>query len=131
MPTPSARLVHGNLPEDITLLDEPDMLVQSLTVTPAREKSEYKGANRCVQGIEYLNPTLSFQFEAYVSDRTGLCDQHPGTAVADLANFAAARFGFDPTDGIMVFEDPSSVQNLQNPETINFTVVHYPFVSAA
>lgn len=130
MPTPAARIVHGNLPEDISLLDEADMLVQSLTITPAREKNEYKGANRCVQGVEYLNPTISFAFEAFISERTGLCDQHPGTAVSELANFAAARFGFDPSDGVMVFEDPSTVQNLQDPETISFTVVQYPFVTA-
>jgi hypothetical protein len=130
MPTPAARIVHGNLPNDVSLLDEPDMLVQSLTITPSREKKEYKGANGAVQGLEYKNPLMSFAFESYISERTGLCDQHPGTTVATLTNFAAARFGFDPTDGIMVFEDPSTTQNLEDPETISFTIVHYPFVEA-
>lgn len=124
-----ARIVHGNLPEDISLLDEPDMLVQSFTYTPAREKNEYKGANRAVQGIEYLNPIATCAFEAYVSERTGLCDQHPGTAVADLVNYAAARSGFDPSVGTMVYEDPSYTSNLTNPETLTFNVVHYPFVT--
>jgi len=129
MPTPSALLTHGNIPTDINLLDEPNMLVQSLTITPGREKKEYKGANRAVQGLEYSNPTLSFAFEAYISNYTGLCDQHPGTTVASLLNFASARFGFDPADGLMVFEDPSTRHGLEDPEMINFTVFHYPFVS--
>ncbi len=129
MPTPDARIVQGNLPADISLVDEPNMLVQSLTITPSREKKEYKGANKAIQGIEYVNPLITFAFEAYISDYTGLCDQHPGTTVASLTNFAAARFGFDPSDGIMVFEDPSTTQNLEDPETITFSVVQYPFVT--
>lgn len=130
MPTPTALITHGAIPEDITLLDEPDMLVQSLTVTPAREEKTYKGANRAVQGIEYTNPTITFAFEAYISERTGLCDTHPGTAVTSLLNFDAARFGFDPADGVMVYKDPSTTQDLENPETINFTVQQFPFVTA-
>ena len=106
------------------------MLIQSLTITPAREKKEYKGANRAIAGLEYLNPTLTFAFEAFVSERTGLCDTHPGTAVVSLANFAATRFGFDPAVGTLVFEDPSATQNLTDSESINFTVAHYPFVTA-
>lgn len=130
MPTPDASIVHGNLPTDISLLDEPDMLVQSLTTTPGREERTYKGANKAIQGIEYTNPTISFAFEAYISERTGLCDQHPGTTVTGLLNFAAARFGFDPADGILVFKDPSATANLENPETISFTVTQFPFVTA-
>lgn len=130
MPTPTALITHGNIPSDITLLDEPDMLVQSLTVTPTRTKKEYRGANRATQGIEFTDPKMSFAFEAYVSERTGLCDQHPGTVVTELLNFAGGRYGFAPADGVMIFEDPSSTQNLQDPETISFTVWHYPFVEA-
>lgn len=107
------------------------MLVQSMTTTPSREKKEYKGALRCVQGVEYVNPLLTFSFEAYISTRAGICNQHPGTAVTSLLNFDAARFGFDPADGVLIFEDPSTTQNLENPETISFKVVHYPFVGGA
>jgi hypothetical protein len=125
-----ARIVHGNLPADIGLLDEPDMLVQSLTINPTREKKEYKGANRAVGGVEYLNPMISFVFNAYISERTGLCDTHPGTVVTELLNYADARFGFDPAEGLMVYEDPSTTQDLNNPETITFSVFQYPFISA-
>lgn len=130
MPTPAEIITHGNIPTDITLEDEPNMLVQSMVTTPARTKKEYRGANRATQGIEYTDPKLTFQIEAYVSTRAGLCDTHPGTEVASLTNFASARFGFDPADGIMVYEDPSSRENLENPEMITFSVVHYPFITA-
>lgn len=130
MPTPAALITHGAIPADITLIDEPNMLVQSLTITPAREEKTYKGANRAIQGIEYTNPTISFSFEAFISDRLGLCDTHPGTAVTSLLNFDAARFGFDPADGVMVFKDPSTKQDLENPETISFVVQQFPFVTA-
>ena len=124
------RIVHGNLPDLSDFTDEPNMLVQSLTVTPARTKTAYKGANRCVQGLEYTDPICTFAFDAYVSTRAGLSDTHPGTEVSELANFEAARFGFDPADGIMVYEDPSSTCTLDAPETVKFNVVHYPFVTA-
>lgn len=124
------RIVQGNLPDLSDFTDEPNMLVQSLTFTASRTKNAYKGANRCTQGIEYTDPIGTFAFEAFVSERAGLCDTHPGTAVAELANFEAARFGFDPADGIMVYEDPSSTCTLDAPETVKFNVVHYPFVTA-
>ena len=124
-----ARIVHGNLPADIGLLDEPDMLVQSLTINPSREKKEYKGANRAIGGVEYLNPTISFVFNAFISERVNLCNAHPGTVVTDLLNYDSVRFGFDPAEGIMIYEDPSTTQDLNNPETITFSVFQYPFIS--
>jgi hypothetical protein len=130
MPAVDPRIVYGTLPADSEILDEPDLLVQSLTTTPAREKKAYKGGNRATQGLEYIDPILSFSFDAIVSERTGLADQHPGTEVTELANFAGSRFGFDPADGIMIFEDPSCEQNTTDPEMVKFTVVHYPFVEA-
>ena len=127
----TARIVHGQLPADISLIDEPNMLVQSYTFTPARTKNEYRGANRCVKGVEYLDPIGTHAFEAFVSSRTGLCDQHPGTTVAELANFTGTRSGFAVTDGKLIYEDPVFTQNLTQPETITFNVLHYPFVSAS
>ncbi len=124
----AALISHGNIPEDITLVDEPNMLVTSLETTPRRTKREYLGANRAVGGVEFTNPILSFAFQGYVSSRTGFCDTHPGTEVTELANYDAARFGFDPSEGTLVYEDPSSTQNLEESETIAFTIVQYPFV---
>jgi hypothetical protein len=124
------RISYGNLPADVSLLDEPNMLVQSLVTTPSRTKTSYKGANRCTAGLEFTDPLLTFAFDAFVSTRTGLSEAHPGSQVVELANFDAARFGFDPAEGILVYEDPVSTQNLDNPEAIKFNVVHYPFITA-
>lgn len=131
MPDVTAILQYGTLPADGTLLDEADLLVQSLTITPAREKKEYKGTNRAVQGLSYTNPTLSFAFKAYVSEAAGLAIEHPGTAVAELANFAAAVHGFEATQGMMVFEDPTKELTNEDSDMINFTVMHYPFTENA
>jgi hypothetical protein len=130
MPAVDARIVYGVLPADSEILDEPDLLVQNLTTTPSRTKKAYQGGNRATQGLEYVDPLLTFAFDAIVSERTGFADQHPGTLVLELANFAGSRFGFDPADGIMVFEDPSCEQNTSDPEMLKFSVVHYPFVEA-
>ncbi len=52
MPDVDAIIQHGTLPDSATLVDEANLLVTSLTVTPTREIKEYKGAsNRAVQGV--------------------------------------------------------------------------------
>lgn len=126
-----ARIVLGNLPADVSLLDEPNMLVQSRTFTPARTKNVYRGANRATGGLEFLDPILTITFEAYISAYTGLCNSHPGTVVTELLNYTDARFGFSPDDGTMVYEDPSTKADLTNPETLTFSVVQYPFLVVA
>ena len=129
MAAPATRIVHGNIPADVALLDEPNMLITALVTTPARTKTVYKGVNRAVCGVEFTDPMLDFAFDGHVSTRAGLSTGHPGTAVTELANFAGARFGFDPSVGTLVYEDPVSTQNVNDPEIIKFKIVHYPFVN--
>ena len=131
MPDVDAIIQYGSLPADGTLVDEPNLLVQSLSVKPAREKKEYKGFNRAAQGLSYTNPTLALDFKAYVATAAGLAIQHPGTQVTELANYAAARHGFDPTQGILIYEDVSDDFSNEDADMVNFTVMHYPFVEAA
>jgi len=126
-----AIIQHGLLPSAGTLLDEAELLVQSLTVTASREKKEFKGVNRAVQGLSYTNPTLSFAFKAYLSTAAGLAIEHPGNIVASLANYAAARRGFTSAEGLMIYEDPSDEYSNDDPDLVNFTVMQYPFVEAA
>lgn len=123
-----AIIKHGNLPAVDGLVDEPNILVQNLTITPGRELKEFKGANKAVQGLLLTNPTLKFAFKAIISEEAGLADQHPGTEVTELANFAAEMHGFDPEEGMMVYLDPSRDLTTEDPDMINFTVAHYPFV---
>ena len=126
-----AIISHGIIPGTGTLLDEPALLVQSLTITPQRTEQRYKGPNRATQGLTYTDPVMDFAFTGIISEATGLAIQEPGTLVASLANFAAVTHGFDEEDGVLVFRDPSVAKDTDNPDTISFTVTHFPFVEPA
>lgn len=132
MPDVTAIIQWGSLPETASLVDEANILIQSLTITPKREEKRYKGAStRATEGISLTDPTLTFAFKAYVATETGLAIQHPGTQVTELANFAAAIHGFDPTQGMMIYKDPSRELTIEDPDMISFTVEHLPFVEPA
>ena len=127
MPTIDAIIKYGDI-SDLGLIDEPDLLVQSLTITPTREKQNWKGANLATRALRYTDPILTFAFTAIISAVTGFANQHPGTSVADLLNFSGNVYQFDPERGIMVFEDPSRSLTLENEPETSFNVVHYPFI---
>lgn len=126
-----AILSHGGLLESETLLDEANLLIQSLTLTAAREKKAFRGVNRGTAALQFTDPIFTFAFKAYVSAATGLAVQHPGTQVTELANYAAARRGFDPAEGMMVYEDPSDELGVEDADMTSFNVVHYPLVEPA
>ncbi len=128
MPAVDAIIQHGNLPSAATLVDEANLLITSMTVTPAREKKDFKGTNRAIQGISYTNPTLAFDIKAYIGTADGFATQHPGTAVTELANYAGARHGFSADQGTMIYEDPTDDFSNDDPDKISFKVVQYPFV---
>ncbi len=132
MPDIAAIIQHGNLPANISIINEPNMIVQDLAITPQREEKRYKGvASRATEGLQYTDPTIVFQFKAIVSALNGLCDQHPGSAVASLDNFATPIHGFDPAQGILVYKDPSRQFNTDDPLMVDFTVEGFPFVLPA
>ncbi len=108
--------------------DEPDLLVQNVTFTPTREKKAHKGGNQATQALRYTDPQMTIGFKAIISSVSGLADEHPGTAVADLVNYGAPVHGFDPAQGIMVYEDPVRSLDTDNPAEVTFNIVHYPFV---
>ena len=126
-----AIIKHGNIPETGGLVDEPNMLVQNLSIKATREEKMFKGANKATQGVLETDPKLTFEFKAIISEFSGLSDQHPGTAVTELANFSAAIHGFDPGEGILIYKDPSRDLDNENPDMVNFSVLHLPFVEAA
>jgi len=123
-------ILYGALPEN-GLVDEPNLLVQSLTITPARTKRTYENALGATFAVRLTNPLLTFNFRGWISAYAGLADAHPGSEVADLANYDAALHGFDPADGVLVYEDPSRELDTENPAQVSFNVVQYPFVEAA
>ena len=72
---------------------------------------------------------MSTAFDGYLSNQTtGLANQHPGTAVATLANFAANTYGFVPADGTMIFMDPNRTETNTEMAKTTFSVKQYPFV---
>lgn len=131
MPAIDAIIQYGEISEQ-SMVDEPSMLVQSLKITPSREKQSWKSATTlAISALRYTNPMISFQFNALVSENSAMCNQHPGTLVVELLNFAGNIFQFDPDEGILVFEDPSRDLSLENPTETDFTVVQYPFIGSA
>lgn len=131
MPAIDAIIQYGENIENSALVDEPFLLVQSLKITPSREKQTWKRANTlAISMIRYTNPMITFAFNAIVSEINGFANQHPGTLVVSLANFAGNVYEFDPDEGIMVFEDPSRDLALENPMETDFNVVQYPFIDS-
>jgi len=126
MPAVQAFIQHGTLVNS-ALLDEPNILVNSLSVTPAREEKLYKFGG-VTKVARYTDPTISFAFSGIVEALSGLGDQHPGTAITSLANFASARHGFDPGDGVIVYKDVSTEETGDDPTSISFTAQQFPFI---
>lgn len=122
-----AIIAHGSILEG-SLVDEPDLLVQSLSIKATREEKMFKGANKATQGVLETDPKLTFEFKAIISEVAGLADQNPGTAVTELANFAAEIHGFDPEEGTLIYKDPSRDLDNENPDMVSFSVIHLPFV---
>ena len=126
MPSVSAFIQHGTL-TNAGILDEPNILVTSLSITPAREEKLYK-AGGVTRVARYTDPIITFGFSGIVKARTGLGDQHPGTAITSLANFSGSRHGFDPSDGVIIYKDPSVEETGEDPTQITFTATQYPFI---
>lgn len=131
MPDVEAIIQHGPFPDNAEIIDEPNLLVQDVVYTPRRDKKTYKGGNQCTQALRYVDPTMSVAIKAIISEFSGLADQHPGTLVTDLLNFATPIHQFDPSQGILVYEDPVRNLGTDNPAEVNFNVMHYPFVQEA
>jgi len=129
MPAIDCIIQHGTLEDIDCPVDEPNILVNSLTISAAREKKEYKKGEGCIGALRFTNPTLSFAFDGFIQALGGLTDQHPGTAVISLANYQQDTFGFDPDDGVMVYEDPSRECSNEELAQAKFNVVQYPFVA--
>lgn len=128
MPAPDAIIQYGDIPE-ATLVDEPNLLVSSLTFNPTRTKREYPGANGAIRGVQYRNPIMSIAFQATISTQAGIAIAGPGDEITELANFESTTHGFDPTVGVLILEDPSQELSTENANTLSGTIFHYPFVT--
>lgn len=122
-------LQWGELPAAAALVDEAELSVKTLTRKPSREKKTYKNAKGAINGLRYINPLMTFSFVGIPATNTDFAVQHPGTGVASLLNFTASVHGFDPAQGVLVFEDPEDTLNQEDPLELKFDVVQYPFVT--
>lgn len=129
MPAPDAIILYGDI-EESSLVDEPNLLVQSMTFNATRERRDYKGGEGYIKGIQYRNPMLSISFRAFISTAAGLAVAHPGSEVTELANFESTTHGFDPSVGILVLEDPTTERDTENADQISGTIMHFPFITS-
>lgn len=139
MPASTEILDIGIVPEtpDIYLVDETDIIVNQVSYSASRDKSEFKDNESCINGLRLANPLLTIQLEGnpIEQDNTNMSDIHPGIQVGTgtsitVANFAAGRFGFDPTEGKVVAEDPSvSISRDSGIPELSVTLINYPHIA--
>jgi hypothetical protein len=124
-----AIIQHGTV-ADTAFLDEPDLLLQSLTITPQRTEGRYRGPNKATQLVTQSDPVVDLQFSGIIKDFAGFVIRGPGAAVWAVANYAAEQNGFDPADGMLIYRDPGrELSSDETPDSINFTITHLPFVA--
>lgn len=123
------RIIQWGALPATELLDEPDFSVKTLTRKASRTKKSYKDAKGATNGLRYIDPMLTFSFVGVPAAETGFAIQHPGTGVASLLNFTDDVHGFDPSEGVLIFEDPEDTLNQEDPLELKFDVVQYSFIT--
>lgn len=117
-----------------TLLNEtshanPVVLVRSLSFSAARTKTEYRNRNGTTKRLKYVDPILTLAYETDIAQFSGIANQHPGTQVNSLANYAGSVMGFNHTQGVKILEDPErSYEDESETVTQSFNVVQYPHI---
>ena len=125
-----AIIEHGARPA-YDLSDETGVLVQKLSIKPTREYVERKNSQRMVAYVRAENPRISFDFSGIIvgDSATGFADQHPGTAITALANFQGAIHGFAPTDGKIIYKDPTRELSDTDEPQVNFSAEMFPGIA--
>ena len=124
-----AIIEHGARPA-YDLSDETGVLVHKLSIKPTREYVERKNSQRMVAYVRAENPRISFEFSGIIvgDSATGFADQHPGTAITALANFHGAIHGFSPTDGKIIYKDPTRELSDTEPQ-VSFSAEMFPGIA--
>ena len=124
-----AIIEHGARPA-YDLNNETGVLVQKLSIKPTREYVERKNSQRMVAYVRAENPRISFEFSGIIvgDSATGFADQHPGTAITALANFQGAIHGFSPTDGKIIYKDPTRELSDTEPQ-VSFSAEMFPGIA--
>jgi hypothetical protein len=140
MAAPSSVVTHGTSAAG-DLKNEPastpGVFVESLTFKFTRERREYRNNLYAFRILKYVNPLLVMAFAGWLTTDAGAGNvggQAVGTEVSALANFGAARRGFDATTGTvgtMIMEDPEDELSIENDAKTKFNVLWAPFVENA
>jgi hypothetical protein len=131
MAAPSAIHVHGSADSLNDLQDEENLDVEEFKAKTSRETRDRKNRYGNLRRREYFNPMVSISLTAFVITASGLADQHPGTRVTALVNFAASRRGMDPAVGTMMLDDTEETLSLEEDLKTSMNITHAPFVVTA
>ena len=142
MPASTCSITLGTgVPVDIstTLVDEVNVLVNSVTVSASRDETEYTSPDGCVTGIKMFNPKLEWSLTGNPLARTAggttdFSNVAPGTEVGTVgfpfANFGTTEiFGQDPSDGTCIAKEPSLSSSKGSDPEMSWTVTCYPHMS--
>jgi hypothetical protein len=131
MPAPSAVNIHGAADTLNDIQDEDNLDVQEYKAKYAREKRERKNRFGNLRRVEFFNPIVSISLTAFVITASGLADQHPGTRVVSLVNYATTKRGMDPAVGTMMIDDAEDTHSLEEDLKTSMNITHAPFVITA
>ena len=125
-----AIIEHGTRPA-YDLTDETGVLVTKLSIKPTREYVERKNSQRMVSYVRAENPRITFEFSGIIvgNSATGFADQHPGTAITALANFQSSVHGFSPTEGKIIYKDPTRALSDTDEPQVSFTAEMFPGIA--
>jgi hypothetical protein len=128
-----ALITHGTLATTDFPSDEANMMVQSSTLTPAKEKREYKSSvtKGGIQAVQYRTATAKLALDSYLTQLAGFAVQEIGTDVATCANLTAigTAAGIVIADADMFFEDPVISGTVDEAIKFSMTVAVYPDIA--
>jgi len=131
MAAPSTVNIHGSADSLNDINDESNLDVQDFKFKYSRESRDRKNRHGNLRRREYFNPIVSISFTAFIVTASGFADQHPGTRVVSLVNYAAEKRGFDPAVGTMMIDDVEDSLSLEEDIKASYNITHAPFVVTA
>lgn len=131
MAAPSTVNIHGSADSLNDINDEINLDVLDFKVKVDREERQRKNRHGSVRRVEMFNAKASISFSAYIVTASGLGDQHPGTRIVSLVNYATEYNGMDPAQGTMILMDLERAFSLEEDVKASYNIMHYPFVITA
>lgn len=131
MAAPSTVNIHGSADSLNDINDESNLDVQDFKLKYSRETRDRKNRHGNLRRREYFNPMVAISFTAFIVTASGFGDQHPGTRVVSLVNYAAEKRGFDPAVGTMMIDDVEDSWGLDEDVKASYNITHAPFVVTA